>query len=134
MLLVCYIFRKKIIPILYFFIQWITYNFFILNLNIFNYHKIENYLRNHLKGQICLVSTVGWSLLSGFVVKGWKSNFCDSSMGKMDFSLVFIKGNSESRFATFVPKLELSDYMVQLHLKTELNYTRVCWAWVVDDE
>ena len=30
------------------------------------------------KGQICPVLTVGWLMLAGFVVEGWKSDFCDS--------------------------------------------------------
>ena len=66
-------------------LKWITYEFFSLILNIFNSHKIENHLQNHLKGQICPVSTVGWFLFSGFVVKGWKSDFCVSSRCKTDF-------------------------------------------------
>jgi hypothetical protein len=47
-------------------------NLFSLNMNIFNFHK----LKNHLKDQICHVSIVGWCLLSGFVVEG--IDFCDS--------------------------------------------------------
>ena len=37
-------------------------------------------MENHLNGKICPVSTVELPLLSGFVVEGWKSDFCDSSI------------------------------------------------------
>ena len=47
-------------------------------MNIFNFHKMKNYFRNHLRGQICPVSTVGWPLLYGFLVEGWKLDFCKS--------------------------------------------------------
>ena len=64
-----YVFRKKLVLISYFSnLKWITYKNFSLNLNIFNFHKMKNHLQNHLKGQICPVSIVGWSILSGFVV------------------------------------------------------------------
>ena len=44
---------------------------------------MENHLQNHAKGQICPVLTVGWPMLSGFVVEGWKSDFCDDSRVKI---------------------------------------------------
>ena len=40
-------------------------------------------MENHPKGQICSVLTVGWPMLSGFVVEGWKSDLCDSSRVKI---------------------------------------------------
>ena len=40
-------------------------------------------MQNHPKGQICSVLTVGWPMLSDFVVEGWKSDFCDSSRVKI---------------------------------------------------
>ena len=40
-------------------------------------------MQNHPKGQICPVLTVGWPMLSGFVVEGWNSDFCDSSKLKI---------------------------------------------------
>jgi len=46
---------------------------------------MQNHLQNHPKGHICPVLTVGWPMLSGFVVKGWKSDFCNSSRVKIDF-------------------------------------------------
>ena len=46
---------------------------------------MQNHLQNHPKGQICPVLTVGWPMLSGFVVEGWKSDFCDSSRVKIGF-------------------------------------------------
>ena len=44
---------------------------------------MQNHLQNHSKGQICPVLTVGWPMLSGFIVEGWKSDFCDSSRVKI---------------------------------------------------
>ena len=44
---------------------------------------MQNHFQNHPKGQICPVFTVGWPMLSGFVVEGWKSDFCDSSRVKI---------------------------------------------------
>jgi len=35
-----------------------------------NSHKMENHLQNHSRGKICPVLTVGWPMLSGFVVEG----------------------------------------------------------------
>jgi len=58
-----YICRKILIPIFY--LKLINYKFFSLNLNIFNFYKIENHLQNHPNGQIFPVSV---SILSGFVV------------------------------------------------------------------
>jgi len=45
---------------------------------------MQNNLQNHPKGQIYPVLTVGWHLLSDFVVKGWKSDFCHSSRVKIE--------------------------------------------------
>ena len=45
---------------------------------------MQNHLQNHPNGQICPVLTVGWHLLSDFVVKGWKSDFCHSSRVKIE--------------------------------------------------
>ena len=44
---------------------------------------MENHLQNHPMGQIWPVLTVVWPMLSGFVVEGWKSDFCDSSRVKI---------------------------------------------------
>ena len=44
---------------------------------------MQNHLQNHSKDQICPGLTVGWPMLSGFVVEGWKSDFCDSSRVKI---------------------------------------------------
>ena len=44
---------------------------------------MQNRLQNHSKGQICPVFIVGWPMLSGFVVEGWKSDFCYSSRVKI---------------------------------------------------
>ena len=44
---------------------------------------MQNHLQNHPKSQICPVLTLGWPMLSGFVVEGWKSDFCDSSRMKI---------------------------------------------------
>ena len=44
---------------------------------------MQNHLQNHSKGQICPVLTVGWPMLSGFIVEGWKSDFCDNSRVKI---------------------------------------------------
>ena len=52
---------------------------FLFKFEYLNSHKMENHLWNHLRGQICPVSTVGWPLLSGyktFVIVWWcKSDF-----------------------------------------------------------
>ena len=72
------------------------YNFFSLNLNIFNFNKMKTHIWNHLKGQTCPVSTVGWSSLSCYVVKGWQSNFCNSLRVWTDFFL-FLKVRRSSR-------------------------------------
>jgi hypothetical protein len=46
---------------------------------------MQNHIQNHPKGQICPILTVGWSMLSDFVVEGWKLDFCDSSRVKIGF-------------------------------------------------
>ena len=48
---------------------------------------MKKHLQNHLRGQICPVLTVGWLMLSDFVVEGWKLDFCDSSRVKIRFFL-----------------------------------------------
>ena len=50
---------------------------------------MQNHLQNHSKDQICTVLTVGWPMLSGFVVEGWKSDFCDSSRVKIELFPLF---------------------------------------------
>ena len=45
---------------------------------------MQNHLQNHPRGQICPVLTVGWPMLSDFVVEGWKLDFCDSSRVKIE--------------------------------------------------
>ena len=52
---------------------------------------MQNHLQNHSKDQICPVLTVGWPMLSGFVVEGWKSDFCDSSRVKIGLFLFLNK-------------------------------------------
>ena len=75
-----YILRKLLILISHFSnLKWITYDFFSLRFNIFNSQKMKNHLQNHLRGQIYPVSTVGWPLLFGFIVKDWILNFCNNS-------------------------------------------------------
>ena len=76
-------------------------------MNIFNSHKIENHLQNHPKGQIYPVLTIGWPMLSGFVVEDWKLDFCDSSSVKLDFSLIYSMGSTTLVLATWYFKANL---------------------------
>ena len=45
---------------------------------------MQNHLQNHAKGQIYPVLTIGWPILSDFVVEGSDSDFCDSSRVKIE--------------------------------------------------
>ena len=56
---------------------------------------MQNHLQNHPKGQICPVLTIGWYMLSDFVVEGWKSDFWDSSRVKIELFLT--KKNNDLR-------------------------------------
>ena len=51
---------------------------------------MQNHLQNHPKGQICPVLTVGWLMLSGSIVEGWKSDFCENSSVKIRLSLFYL--------------------------------------------
>ena len=58
---------------------------------------MQNHLQNHLTGQICPVLTVGWLMLSGFVVEGRKSDFCDSSRVKIGLFKILQTGYGNTR-------------------------------------
>ena len=78
-----YIFRKILVLVSYFSdLKWISFDFLDLIRFILFLKKMQNYLQNHSKGQIYPVLAVGWPMLSGFVVEGWKSEFYDSSRGE----------------------------------------------------
>jgi hypothetical protein len=62
-----YFFKKIYTHFLFFDLKLIIYKFF-KKFEYFNFHKMENYLQSHPKGQIYPVSIVGWSVLSNFVI------------------------------------------------------------------
>ena len=58
---------------------------------------MQNHLQNHSKGQIYPVLTVGWPMLSGFVVEGRKLDFCDSSRVKIGLFKILQTGYGNTR-------------------------------------
>ena len=64
-------------------LKWISFDFIDLIRFIWIFLENTKPPSKPPKAQICPVLTVGWHMLSDFVVESWKSDFCDSSRVKI---------------------------------------------------
>ena len=82
---------------------------------------MQNHLQNHPKGQNCPVLTVGWPMLSDFIVENWKSDFCDSC-STVKIGLFPIKSSSVSLDHNLHDQDDLTTSEATLVMKTGMIY------------